>query len=83
MLSAVSIGWFWHYPVKIKESEWRFDQIINQPRAKVEMIQNGLQNSQTNHPSRHSVRKGKQANRERLSHAVCLFYIKYTWTDAY
>ena len=32
---------------------------------------------------RHSVRKKKQTNRERLNTVVCLFYIKYNLTNAY
>ena len=45
------------------------------------MVQNGPQNLQKNHFRRHSVRKRKQTNRERLNSAVCLFYIEYTLTN--
>ena len=36
-----------------------------------------------NYPRRHSVRKGKQTNHERLKPLVCLFYVEYTLTNAY
>ena len=36
-----------------------------------------------NYPRRHSVKKGKQTNHERLKPVACLFYIEYTLTNAY